>query len=306
MKRKIVMSGNKTLTVSLPIDWAKKQGIKAGDDVDVVEHGQELVINAKDSENSLGEYVIKIPEEVEKDLSKYANRLIISPYTRGYSQIKVLFQNKDVLSLISKTIEKYLLGGGIVEHGEKYCIIKILVKGENEEITQIINRLYLLLITMLKDMQNLISKEKWVGLESIEEMDNSLNKLHFFCRRMLNTKGYKDDSKTRMLYRMSCLMEEMSDYIVDIARTIKNSKKADKSLVVLLDDMEKLVSGHYSLYSKYDHYKVIELKLKREEVRKKVYNSVKLQSKEDVAITHLLLGILDKLLHMSEDLIDNE
>lgn len=305
MKRKIVMSGNKTLTVSLPIDWAKKQGIKAGDDIDVIEQGQELIINAQDSENSLGEYVIKIPENVERDIKNYANRLIISPYTRGYSQIKVLFQNKNILSLISKTIEKYMLGSGIVEQDENYCLIKILVKGQNEEITQIINRLYLLLITMLKDLQDIVSKEKWNDLDSIDEMDNSLNKLHFFCRRVLNTKGYKDDSKTRMLYRLSCLMEEMSDYIVDIARTLKISKKADKNLVSLLGDMEKLVSGHYSIYSKYDHNKLVELKLRREEVRNKVFNMVSKPSKEDVIITHLLLGILDKLLHMSEDLIDN-
>lgn len=305
MKRKVVMSGNKTLTVSLPIDWAKKNGIKAGEDVDVIEHGQELIINANDSEKGLGEYIIKIPDEIEKDLSKYPHRLIISPYVRGYNQIKILFKDKQILQILSKTIDKYMLGSEIVEQGENYCIIKILVKGQNEEITQIINRLYLLLITMLKDMQDIVSKEKWEDLEFIEQMDHSLNKLHFFCRRMLNTKGYKDDSKTRTLYRLSCLIEEMSDYIVDIARVIKSAKKVDKNLIKLLADIEKLVSGHYSLYSKYDHYKVVELKVKRNEIKEKLHNQISKHSKEDIIIIHLLLGILDKIMHMNEDFIDN-
>src|SRR3989344_9208465 len=305
MKRKVVMSGNKTLTVSLPIDWAKKNGIKAGDDIDLIEKGQEIIINASESQKNIGEYLVKIPEEIEKDLSKYVNKLIISPYTRGYDQIKVLFKNKNILSSVSKTIDRFMLGSEIVEQGENYCIIKILVKGQNEEITQVINRLYLLLITMLKDLQDILSKEKWDDLESIEQMDHSINKLHFFCRRMLNTKGYKDDSKTRTLYRLSCLIEEMSDYIVDIARITRNYKKIDKNLINLLGDMEKLVSGHYSLYSKYDHQKVVDLKLKRNEIRDKIHNQISKPSKEDVIIIHLLLGILDKIMHMNEDFIDN-
>jgi len=44
MKRRVIKQGNNTLTITLPRKWASSANIKAGDELDIIEEGDNLKI----------------------------------------------------------------------------------------------------------------------------------------------------------------------------------------------------------------------------------------------------------------------
>ena len=51
MKRKVVLHGPSTLTISLPYSWIRKFNIKKGQELNVEECGKELVIKIEEEPN---------------------------------------------------------------------------------------------------------------------------------------------------------------------------------------------------------------------------------------------------------------
>ena len=48
MKRKIIKQGHNTLTITLPNKWAQRLNLKAGDEVDLVEKENSILINSEE------------------------------------------------------------------------------------------------------------------------------------------------------------------------------------------------------------------------------------------------------------------
>ena len=60
MKRKIIKQGHNTLTVTLPSDWVKKLNLKSGDEIDVLENENSLILNGfeKNKEKIKGDLIL--------------------------------------------------------------------------------------------------------------------------------------------------------------------------------------------------------------------------------------------------------
>ena len=81
MKRKVIQLAGKTLLVSLPIKWAKKYGIKKGNEVEVEERGKSLLIATEKAVSmEKKEIVLSGPEE-------FIRRVISAEYKKGVSEI---------------------------------------------------------------------------------------------------------------------------------------------------------------------------------------------------------------------------
>ena len=52
MKRKVIQIADSTQLVSLPRKWTIKNGIKKGDELEIVEKGPKLIVHASGSEES--------------------------------------------------------------------------------------------------------------------------------------------------------------------------------------------------------------------------------------------------------------
>ena len=296
MKRKLVKQGGSALTVSLPAKWVKKYGLEAGDEIDVVEEGSEIVIN-QSKEKSLGEISIDIPADVP-----FARRFLFLPYMRGYNTIKVHFHKNETLEKL-QVYAPLMLGFEIVEQGPDYCIIKNIAKGIETEFDPMFNRQILVSISMGKDIYDALVKGDYKRLESVIGMENLANKLNIFCRRMLNLHGYKDDKKTSAMYHISCLMEGIADNYKDICVEVLNKKlKLTKECMDLMKNVTDYLGFFYRLFNKFETKDLSELK-KIETKTKEILGKIEKKESKESVVVGLLRSIDHDIHHASEELL---
>ena len=220
MKRKVIQLAKKTLVVSLPIKWAKKNDINKGDELDLIEEKASLVIGkTKRSRKGLGKLTINV-----SDSDKFLARYISGPFRHGYSEIRINFKDANVLDKVQETLEM-MHGFEMIEQGENHCIIKNIATGMEEEIDELLKRLFMVTINMFKESYEAIHKKQYSRLKNIANLERMNSRLADFCKRLLNLNDYPDPYRLKELYYIFGLFEEFGDDFRDICKLIEKDKK---------------------------------------------------------------------------------
>ena len=99
MKRKVNLVGPSTLTVSLPSKWVKKTSLKKGDEINLEEEGNRLIISSGINSSS---------KKIEIDITNMSTssvwRMVRALYIIGYTQITVNFDNPYIINTASRRI----------------------------------------------------------------------------------------------------------------------------------------------------------------------------------------------------------
>ena len=297
MKRKVSKIGPATLMVSLPSKWVKRYGINKGDEMEVMEEGNSLIINTDKGVEKNDTYILDI-----KSSDDLLRRFLYSPYWHGYNAIRINFEDESVFEKI-KSISETLFGFEIVDHGVNHCIIKNIAKGVESEFDAILNRLFLLTINMLKETYSVLDKKEFNKIKSIVPMETTTNKLSVFCRRMLNTRGHKRTSDANSIYFIVGVLESIADDCRILCEHISNKNTA---LSTKAKDFFKgaisQVELSYKLFSKYDKDKVIESKNMRIALEKDVSVNLPKLAKDEIYLSSALLNISRKASHIIEEL----
>ena len=103
MKRRVVLHGTSTLTISLPSRWVKRFDIKKGDELDVEDYGRELRVNADSS--GFERKMIEVG-----NLRRVGKSCITSSYRQGYDEIELGYEDSDYLKTIRDLISKDIMG----------------------------------------------------------------------------------------------------------------------------------------------------------------------------------------------------
>ena len=88
MKRKVIQIADSTQLVSLPRKWAIRYNIKKGDEVEVEEQGNKLLIGTEKT-HDIGSIEVDI-SSLDRDSFMFLIRIL---YIRGYNEIKLTFNN---------------------------------------------------------------------------------------------------------------------------------------------------------------------------------------------------------------------
>jgi phosphate uptake regulator len=293
MKRKINRVGTNTLTVSLPSKWARKHGIKPGDELDVEEEGKSLIIGNEKTKR-LGRKTIAIPTTKE-----FVKRSLYVPYVLGYDEIKIMFKENVVMEKVQETVEM-MTGFEIMEQEKEYCVIKNIAKGEESKFDIIIRRLIHLLSTMGKELESGITKDSKI-LKGIFTMRKTVGKLTLFSRRILHVNGHKDNDRTIRYYLIVGLLEKISIYYNTLTEYyLKRNKAPTPDEIKLI----KYVNDQFDFFVKifFNEEKGKELaELKRRTwnvIHNNYFNSKKIDS---YVLTYLVM-ILDKLNHITQEI----
>lgn len=296
MKRKVVKHGTATLTISLPVQWIKKFSIKQGDELDVEERGNRIIVKPY---NELAEKEVVITIEKRED---FARRFIIIPYILGYNNIKVKFGEREILPRLQEVISNYIMGFEIVEQGNNYCLLKNIARGIEEEFEVMLNRLAIITIGMLKDVHEAFKTNKLDIIAESKSSEMAANKISLFCRRMLNIIGHKDKSATS-LYNTVTYLEELTDechYLSDYA--VKNKIKVDKRMLNYTQDIIKQIELWYKIFNNYKQEFMVEMKKLEVRLQKENLEMLENSSQKEVVIVHYLAAMQENLHHMSEEL----
>jgi len=263
MKRKVIQHGS-TLTLTLPVQWTRKNNISKKDEIEVEEVGNGLrVYNAEkeSAEKTIEIDVGNLNEEMIKTLIGIA-------YKSGYDKLTLLNSNQATTSFIQKRVNSSLIGCEILKQTSTGCVIKCLHIDSSKEFNNMVRRMFLILEAL--GQRTVAMVETQIYDESLLDLESAMNRLCNSCHRLINEEEM-DREKSGYLYVILWTIESIADEYRDIVNLLLENRK----LVVnrnLLDAMKELaeVGKEYSqLFYKYNAVRMQKLKenlrrLKRE------------------------------------------
>ncbi|MCX6707564.1 MAG: AbrB/MazE/SpoVT family DNA-binding domain-containing protein [Candidatus Woesearchaeota archaeon] len=263
MKRKLVRQGRNALTVTLPAEWTKKFGLKAGDEVDIEQKDRNIIIGGE------GEKEIK---RASIDATKISERVLrwqlSGLHKGGWDEIEIIFEKKEAIDVIDDLMKNLFMGFAIVEQTDKRCLIKSISREMETEFDAILKRAFLVTISMGDSIIDMIKKDKLKGIKELTILEKTNNQLTNFCERILNKRGYREYDKTCFVYAISWNLEKVCDnykYICDFIE--KNpSIRISKELLEIFEMSNSQIRGYSSLFSKFKTEELVELNKKRKQI----------------------------------------
>lgn len=282
MKRKVVQLGPSTLVVSMPTKWVKEEGIKAGQEVDVVENGNTVVITSKISRKG----------DTEVDLSRLRTllrRLVVAKYIAGYDEITVKFDDIKAAKIVQKRA-KDLIGMEAVSQTEKTLVLREIADTTQQSFEPMLRRVFLLLISMAEESEKLIKKGE-TELDFISDMEENINNFTDYCMRILYKTGHEKQGKVPSLYSLVQYIELLGDeYKWFLTYITENKIRLKPKQIELYSEMNRLLRMVYELYYSYSYEKSQDVAL----LRDRVVNKLARQKNTTSAKTVILLSYLDK------------
>jgi len=299
MKRKVIKQGTSTLTVSLPSKWIKEHGIKPGDEVDVDEIGPDLRVGCGS---------VKHEKKAELNIDGMKDRLVFRHmnvlYTNGYDEIRIFFSDPSQLTTIQYTLN-HLIGFTIVEQKKDSCVVKEVVDTRGEDFDKIIKRVFLTIDDIAIDSLALMKAKDWPALEKIKQRDRDVvNKLAFFCLRILSKKGYSQPEKTQAMWDLVLILENLGDEYANLSEELALlGKPLSKSTLGRIAEVNTLMREVEHLFYNYKRGELARLHERARTMRFDVSKAAKAMSREDFIALYHVRKIAEWLLSILESII---
>ena len=263
MKRKLIKQGagsTGSFTVTLPADWVRKHGLKAGDEIDVEEVGNSLLVGTTKG--------FELPKVAHIDLRNlkitHIWRKTAEAYRSGAETIHITYENKTlahkktgrVVSIrdeIERVASMECIGMEIEKMTPTTAILRQFGETREDEFDSAFRKVLFKLedqaenaVEALKSMNPEHLRGIWLG-------DRIINRFCNFCMRILNKKGTLDPLKTTHLYAALTQLEELGDMLYLLAMDVVKYrvKKVKPEVIAALIDL-KLAIKHFREYF-YDH-----------------------------------------------------
>jgi phosphate uptake regulator len=289
--------------VSLPKVWITKHNVKKGNELDVKEQGNKVVISTE----SMPELETKMLDVTGMDRTSIVLYLR-SAYRRGYDTIDLSYnepttthlrtgQKMKISSVIHEEVSR-LVGVEIIKQKGNSCLVKSISDASAKDFNNILRRVFILIEDVFTDIVEGIKTENANLLETVEEKYDNITKFISYSFRLLNKKGYEVLTDITSLYSIVASMEETIEILKWVARdalSMKKIKFTDKGLK-LIEAVKEAFYQYYDLFYKFDNKKVVDLYENRHETLTKFKGSLaKIPIKEAMIIanmTHILTLIV--------------
>jgi len=181
--RKIQKTRGGTFFVTLPKEWALKNGITRGSVVytSVSSNGRLIIDPKYDLEPQ--------PLTVTIKPSPYLSREIIGKYLLGYDMIRISARERITIEqreIVKETVSR-LIGLEIIEEDQANIIIQCLLQPAALPPDKILRREYLISFGMLRDSMTSILQGDTQLARSVIARDNEVDRLYFLVVRILRT-----------------------------------------------------------------------------------------------------------------------
>ena len=293
IKRRVIQIANSTQLISLPRKWSLKYNIKKGDELEIEENGNKIIINTeKDFQ------VEKVELNID-NLDPMILRSVVALYKRGVDEIKINFNKPELIESLQKAIGKEAVGYEITEQGKDYCVVKH-VSGELEKFDPVLRRTFFLLVSMAEESLNSIKKNEFDHLKNIAFLEEANNRFTTTCRRYLNKRGYTDTRKIGPLYYIIEEIENIADqykYLCNYLYNLRNKKlKISKEILELYQETNLMFKNFYDLFYKFDQDKLVYIGNQRKILTERFLQLFEKDSKNpDKIMLYHLFTIMQKI-----------
>jgi phosphate uptake regulator len=290
MKRKIIKQGNGAFTLTLPIEWIRKNRIDESFEVELREEGKSIIVNS-------GGKVFG--GKVKVDFSKVEVRGIYihvsALYAKGIDEIEVSSE-KDISQKLINACSNTLGYALVSQEGNKY-IIKDM-GGQELEIDEIFKRVFQMILMFYdSSLEDIYGKQEETN-EGLILRDREINKFCLYLQRSINKMSYQEVVDGRTLFTYSFELEKISDEIQRLWRTsIKYNIKKSNEIKNLMKKVRQGLNLAFDSYFQFNLNRAEEIRKLREGVRR---DSMKIKS--DVYTTRFirhLVKIIEEVTDLS-------
>src|SRR3989338_7175348 len=225
MRRKVIQIANSTQLISLPRKWALRFNIKKGDEVEITEKGNKLIV-CYDLGHQHTAAEIDVSGLDRTSILYYIEIL----YRLGYDEIRVKFSSamtehyrlnkqEKIISVIHYVASR-LIGMEIIQQKESFVVLKSLEQLSGKEFETAVKRIFILLQDASDDFIRGAEKADVVNLETIEEKHDSIAKFISYGMRVLNKMGSGDERNGYLLFHIINQLDKVADIIKYSARDL--------------------------------------------------------------------------------------
>jgi phosphate uptake regulator len=306
MKRKVVRHGSNTLTISLPAKWAKKNDVEPGDEIELIDKQNSLIILPKNKVKH-EKKLIDITN-MDKRIADYA---MTNVYSEGFDEVEIIYDNKEVISHIKKILQETLIGYEIFYLSDKRCILRNISTPQSSEFESIMRKNFQVVTLLADESLKYIEKKEYGSMAELITLERTNNKFTNFLLRVVCTEGVRSRKADFNLYIMIRLLERVADTYRDVCVHLSEQDPKDikisKDTIEIYKVMNRVVKEYSELYFSYDHNKANKLSVLWQDLLKKSY-IVKSHSKNihEIRVINCLVRIsheLDSMLHQLVGLI---
>ncbi|MEM3579029.1 MAG: phosphate uptake regulator PhoU [Candidatus Bathyarchaeia archaeon] len=185
--RKVQRVGHSTMTVSLPTEWVKEQGIKPRDMLFLIpERDGSLKIMPRHvaQREEADEYVVNADACDEPGVLE---RIIVGSYILGRDVIRVISANrigKDHVNEVRRIVQK-LIGLGILEETSKSILLQCSIDSTKFKLDMLIRRLALIASTILSEAMQGFKEKKYDLVEEAIAREDEADKIYYLAVRLL-------------------------------------------------------------------------------------------------------------------------
>ena len=299
MKRRVIKQGNNTLTITLPHKWAEKYGIKGGDELEVEEKKNKLVVLTQCSR-------FLSPREI--DLSHFdllIPRVIHALYKKGYDHLIFRYSNQNILPQIQNAMGNETIGYEIVKQGHNYCEVQNISEVLNHEFDPTLRRIFLILEMLANEGFYAIKKNDITQLKNTLKLEETNNRLTTFCRRTLTKYESEEFSDAHLLYLIIEELEKIADeykYLYQFI-IIKKGLALSKETIELSIQVNSILKDFHILFYDFQAHKAAELAKKRKQIVQNCYHLFETKNKDEIRVLHYLLNITQQVFNLLGPLI---
>jgi phosphate uptake regulator len=300
MIRKVIQLAAKTLVVSLPSKWVKKQGMHKGDEVEVSEHLRGLLISGRGEAGA---------SKISVDLSGLDERVVkwvvSALHKKGYDEIELFYDNPAIAKVIHDRVKNLMLGFTVASQSEKRCVLKSVSKEIEAEFDLSLRRAWLVSLELANNSLKIIESQHLSGLAELTELESSNNQLTNFCERILNKSEYREPDKTHFIYAVVWNLEKVCDdykYICDYLAK-EETVSIGNDVLEVYKKANLLFKGYYELFYDFELKKLNELNKVRNSLNAEIKNLLATKGKRELIVVSYLSSLTAKLADFSASMI---
>lgn len=302
MKRKVIQIADSTQLISLPRKWALQHGIKKGEELDVGEEGNKLLITKEEESTEPQKIEVKV-DGLDRDSLIF---LLRGLYIRGYDQIRFVFDNPHIFyhrlnkkETISSVIHKEVTicqGLDIIQERGNFFVLKNISASSIKDFDTILRRIFLLLIDTTNDLCIAAKNRDYVLLESFQDKHDNITRLINYNLKTLNTIGYSEHKNTRLLFSILSSLDLVIDTLKNAARDIIETKmKPGSKTLNILRKIQESMKLYYDLFYNFSFDKANKFVKSRQDVINTIKKQINDLSKSDVRIVVMAEHALEVL-----------
>ncbi len=280
MRRKLVKQGTATMMISLPSKWIKANGLGKGDEIDMEEKQNSIVI-------SLGGKKSKRQTEINLTSSTESSvrTILTNAYRLGYDKINVSFQGKKTLSTIQNIVNQRLIGFEIIGKTDKNCQIENITEPSKEQFDNIFSKIVLNIDELFIIVENMLQGKE----QEFEEIEQKIQQYDNFCRRVIAKNDIYDMYQLKWAFHAELIHGQRELYLL-LKYLEKNKIKVNKSTLDLLEECKKVFEILKQAYKEKNIEKLEKIHdLEKKLLYKKGYSSFK---KSNPIIIHHLMNVI--------------